>query len=581
MIRIISNRFQKKCGLLGCNRVVQAEKGVAICINGNWNTYHNDCLPEEFQGRLLPTNQIEPSIFMNEIGEIYFEYNSTLIEQIKTIPGRCWNKDKRCWKIPLTNESLSVALPICDAFKIIVPESIRQQRSISVQAKATPGFEIQNIDKLYDYQIAGAKFLASKNRALLGDQMGTGKTIQSLSAIPINSRVLIIAPACVKYNWVKEANRWRPDYSVKVITGKKNFLLPEINQIVICNREIIPDYFKTDPVARDQYCPLDAEIIAPLREIIVLVDEAHYFKGVKTNCHKKLRNITKYAKQTWALTGTPLTSRPLDLWGVLSSCNMENIVFKHSFLKPFNFFAQCFGAHKGDFGMIWGEPSPIVPELLKSVFLARKREDVLPQLPSKTYTDLEVELGSGKVSSKIRKKLDNLEKQFNEFFTSGRLPPFEHFAEIRAEIACSRREAMLEYIDDCEEQETPLVVFSAHVKPFDVLRGRPGWAIIDGNTPPEDRQKIVEAFQIGLINGVACTIQAGGVGITLTRAWKALFVDQDWVPANNWQAEDRICRIGQTNDKVEIVRFVSNHPLDRRLMELLSNKADLIRKTFG
>jgi SNF2 family DNA or RNA helicase len=140
---------------------------------------------------------------------------------------------------------------------------------------------------------------------------------------------------------------------------------------------------------------------------------------------------------------------------------------------------------------------------------------------------------------------------------------------------------MLEYIDDCEEQEIPLVVFSAHVKPFDVLRGRPGWAIIDGSTPAQDRQSIVESFQNGLINGVACTIQAGGVGITLTRAWKALFVDQDWVPANNWQAEDRICRIGQTNDKVEIVRFVSNHPIDRRLMELLSNKAELIHKTLG
>ena len=110
---------------------------------------------------------------------------------------------------------------------------------------------------------------------------------------------------------------------------------------------------------------------------------------------------------------------------------------------------------------------------------------------------------------------------------------------------------------------------------MDELAGREGWRVITGDTPVDERTAIVEAFQAGELRGVAGTIQAMGVGITLTRSHTVLFVDLDWTPALNSQMEDRVCRIGQTRG-VHIVRLECNHPLDQRVNTLLLAKQALI-----
>jgi hypothetical protein len=88
-------------------------------------------------------------------------------------------------------------------------------------------------------------------------------------------------------------------------------------------------------------------------------------------------------------------------------------------------------------------------------------------------------------------------------------------------------------------------------------------------------------FRYGRLKGVGITIRAGGVGLTLTHAWKALFVDLDWNPGSNWQAEDRVCRIGQTSNTVEIVRMVSNHALDKHVQKLLQWKIAMVQNAVG
>jgi SNF2 family DNA or RNA helicase len=147
---------------------------------------------------------------------------------------------------------------------------------------------------------------------------------------------------------------------------------------------------------------------------------------------------------------------------------------------------------------------------------------------------------------------------------------------VRAKLASSRIDAAHLLATECDEQECPLVVFSAHVEPVRSLGSREGWAFIDGSTSATDRLRIEEEFQAGKLRGVAMSIKAAGVAITLTRAWKALFVDMDWTPAGNAQAEDRLCRIGQGSGKVEIVQMASDHPLDLRVLELLREKARVI-----
>jgi hypothetical protein len=156
------------------------------------------------------------------------------------------------------------------------------------------------------------------------------------------------------------------------------------------------------------------------------------------------------------------------------------------------------------------------------------------------------------------------------------LPPFEEFSSLRAALAESRIPALLEMVEDHEEQGVPLVVFSAHKAPVLACGEREGWEAITGDTSSKKRQEIVERFQAGKLKGLALTIRAGGVGLTLTHAWKAIFVDLDWVPSQNQQAEDRICRIGQLAAHCEIVRMVSDHVLDIHVLDLIGWKIAVI-----
>jgi hypothetical protein len=78
------------------------------------------------------------------------------------------------------------------------------------------------------------------------------------------------------------------------------------------------------------------------------------------------------------------------------------------------------------------------------------------------------------------------------------------------------------------------------------------------------------------LKGVGLTIRAAGVGLTLTHSSHSLFVDLDWVPTWNTQAEDRIHRIGQDAEKVLITRMVSDHPLDKHVHALLAAKTAMI-----
>jgi Helicase conserved C-terminal domain len=176
--------------------------------------------------------------------------------------------------------------------------------------------------------------------------------------------------------------------------------------------------------------------------------------------------------------------------------------------------------------------------------------------------------------------MDEMYDEWSGFLnTEDALPPFEQFSLIRSKLAESRIPHLIEMVETHEEEGIPLVVFSAHKAPILELGKRPGWAVITGSTSISDRRDAVSMFQAGLLKGIALTIQAGGVGLTLTHAWKAIFIDLDWTPALNSQAADRICRIGQTKP-CEIVHMVSDHPLDMHIMKLIMKKMDLFDKAI-
>jgi SNF2 family DNA or RNA helicase len=522
-------------------------------------------------------------------GQWFAEYDPQALPLIKSLPGARFH-GRRCsycpgghevpyWQVSVQAEHLPRVLQVAEQLGLeIAPELWARLDALRAAAPLPPG--------LYPYQEQGVHFLRAHPRALLADDMGLGKTVQVLAALPPQAAALVVCPAAVKAVWAQETRRWRQDLRLHLLSGQGAWTWPRPGELVITNYDILPDWLLPPPRQRrswKEYRPQYQAWRQALRQrfpeakqVRLIVDEAQYVKSFDSVRSRKVRELAHLcAAGVWGLTGTPLENRPPDLYGVLSSLGLAGEVF-----QSWPRFCALFHAQKNPWGgWEWGDPSPQVPRLLRRVMLRRRRDEVLPDLPRKRYLELPVAVED----EVLLRDLDSTWQGWGEalrHWQREELPPFEAFSAIRERLARARIPALLEYVETCEEAAIPLVVFSAHVAPLDAVGARPGWAAITGATPPARRQQAVTDFQEGRLRGLAVSIRAAGVGITLTRAWRALFVDLDWVPGANAQAEDRLCRIGQTATHVEIVRMVSDHPLDRHLLALLVEKQQLIQQAI-
>lgn len=439
---------------------------------------------------------------------------------------------------------------------------------------------------LYPYQRRAVQWLFPRDRALLGDEMGCGKTPELLCALPANARALICVPASLKYMWKQECEFFRPDLTPVVLKGRASFRWPEPGEAVIFNYELLPRVRK-----RGRRLEIDPDEWPELAETVpdrvhLLADEAHYLKNGKAKRSQRFRTLSQLILKndgtTWLATGTPMMRAPTDLWHILRAASLELDAF-----RSWPNFVKLFKAEKGDYGYEWGEPDPSVPALLQRVMLRRLRVDVLPDLPPKQRHMIPVDGIDRKTRKACDEVLDALDQAgvelsdavLNTDLTEDTLL-FQKMAAARAALAAAKIKHMMAIVDSFEEQQEPLVVFCSHRSPIDLLGERDGWAKIVGGMDPKERARIVKEFQAGRLNGVAATIGAGGVGLTLTRAAHLLQVQLDFNPASNHQAEDRICRVGQESDKVCIHIMVADHELDERVTQILVAKQKVIEASM-
>lgn len=485
--------------------------------------------------------------------------------------GARWDRQRKQYRLNLTNAVMfERALEACRALNLEGSDFLEAQfkpLKEALQRNVEQAAQRARDVGAYPYQVEGVEWLAGRDRALLADDMGLGKTLQLLVAIPKDARVLVIAPKSLTMNWQSECAKWRSDLTTDRASKWQEFRSPEKNEVLVTHYECVRAH--ANAVAKGQTQALD------FRGIVLIADEAHRTKNKTRSLTKAFRALSAQADRVWLATGTPLLGNPLDLWGVLESGGLGDLAFD----RGFSGFYEAFNASPTGYGgsTVWGRPNPdVVPASLARVQLRRTKKEALPGLPSKIYVDLV----AGRMSKSLTKALDKAQDKFGDVVDSGRLPAFEEMAKIRRLLAESRIPALLEWCADREDAGEPVLVFSAHRKPVDTLAEREGWAAITGDTSVEERQYIVETFQSGALKGVALTIGAGKEGLTLTAASTVLFVDRDWTPAMNLQAEDRICRIGQRADRCTVVRMVSGHALDRRIEQLLDQKMRLVNETI-
>jgi SWI/SNF-related matrix-associated actin-dependent regulator of chromatin subfamily A-like protein 1 len=436
-----------------------------------------------------------------------------------------------------------------------------ETRSVALAAKLAAEGHV-----LYPFQATGTAWLAPRFSALLADEQGLGKTIQTLTALPSGDDrrgVLVVCPAVAKGVWVRETRKWRSDLLPSVLRGRGSFRWPRPGELVVTNFDILPD------------------MVPPLDESVVMVaDECHALKNYEAARTKKFRALAQEViargGRVWGLTGTPLENTPPELWGVLQSLGLAQEAF-----GSWKQFAEIFQARKTKWGTEWGMPTAEAHTRLQRVMVRRLRREVLPELPVKTYDVVPCEL-----MTKAERAIDEAyEAEGSLPLDVDELPSFERMSGTRAALAEAKIPTLLETIDAYDTEETPIVVMSAHRAPvaavIEKMRGKSGkpWAEITGDTSANDRTRIQDEFQAGRLAGIVGTLQAMGVALTLTRAHTMIFLDRAWNPAKNAQAEDRICRIGQDRGCV-IVDLVARHPLDEHIHAVLRRKQALIDATL-
>lgn len=490
-------------------------------------------------------------------------YNKELLPKFRALPGARWDMSAKVWRFEVSPASILDLVTGLQDLGAPVPAEILETAKAhagALDAAAGAADKLAETPGLYPFQRDGVRWLVRQTSGILGDSMGLGKTVQACAAILPGAPVLVVCPAAVKYNWRRELLKWRPEYNgrLSICTGRGSFRWPGPGEAVLVNWDI-----------------LEAAPGAAPAGTILIGDEVHGTKGERTKrtaCWVALvEAVLTAGGRAWGLTGTPILNRPAELWQILDNLRLAERAFGSwgAFKKAFNYDVNG-----------WGKPAAHVPALLERVMLRRERDKVL-DLPAKTYETRECPLRAGE-SAAVDAFWSDIERRVAageiRLLPSG-LPPFEYMSEIRALLATYKIPSMMALVAELEEADEPAVVFSAHKEPVLALAERPGWAVITGEVDAEERQRICDRFQAGELRGVAATIRAAGIGVTLTRAARMVLVDQEWTPALNEQAEDRIMRIGQTRGCL-YTNLVADHDLDHRIAEVCTAKRTMIAATI-
>ena len=429
---------------------------------------------------------------------------------------------------------------------------------------------------LRQYQIEGVRMLLSERTHVLGDDMGLGKTLQMLCTVPAQGRALVVCPALVKGSFAAEVRKFRPDLVPVILSGRGSFRWPEPGEVVITNYEILP--------AEDA-------ISDPPMGVVLLIDEIHRCGSSKTQVTAKIGAlcglVLDRSGRTYGATGTLMRTTPPNIWAILGALRLRQRAFRN-----WDGFCAAFGAWQNDFGGYeWPATCPAGASVgLAKVMLRRTKSEVARDLPPCVTTNMPVTVSASvlrtldKVAAKTLDKLHRrgialyaktlaevTDKDMDKAMADG--VSIGEISAVRETLALAKLPAATEYVQAMEDQGEPLIVFSAHVAVAEAIGTRPGWGLITGSVSAEDRTKIVAEFQAGRLRGVAGTIGAMGVGVTMTRAAQVLFVDESWTPAENAQARDRAHRIGQERS-VNVVRMIAIHAVDERVSAVLAEKTE-------
>lgn len=515
----------------------------------------NMTIPQKPQGKIqLGKNQIIVS----------FEYSPELVATIKSLSERKFDGKSKTWLVPVRLAADVIAkFPDFDIDSAITDLIQSQQQLASMSNQASSDFEIPGIKgQPLPYQRAGVQFLEMANgRGIIADQMGLGKTLQSLAYLQLHPEkrpVIIVVPASLKINWQREIDKWlSTDEKIHLISGRKTYPLVG-HTIYIINYDIVTYW---------------ADELIKLKAPVLIADEAHYCKNTKSARSKAVKKLASKIPHTILLTGTPVTNRPLELFPLL------NMVDETAWPKFFPFAKQYCGAYQDRFGWNFSGATNLneLHEKIKPYVVRRTKDQVLTELPAKRRVTIPFEMTkeSGKEYAELLEETKRILREAKRSLDAHHLAKIEKLKQI---AAGGKLPAAIEWIKEFIESGQKIIVFATHKFVVNELMTTFGEQAVKvtGDDSQEQRQSAVDAFQNDPDKLVFVgNIKAAGVGLTLTAASDVAFLEFAWTPGDHDQAEDRAHRIGQ-HDSVTCWYLAALNTIDEKIVSLLEDKRQIV-----
>lgn len=510
-------------------------------------------------------------------------------ERVRLVPGAKYRRHDDEWTMPATRAQAAALSGVFEG-RLDPSDEVRHHVNILFAPPHSRGLAFS--EHLFPFQRDGVEFCVNAGSALLGDQMGTGKTIQAIEwmrqyAGHWGSSHLVVCPNSMKFHWASEIEKWWPQATVIPVDGsavKRRKLIAAGREaqfpVFVVNFESLRSHTRLAPWGGRAL----TEAQATPKEFndfdwrCVVVDEAHKIKDPKAQQTMAVKQMGLQAEHRLAMTGTPLLNNPDDIWSIMSFVAPNEWGARNQFR---NRYCIMQNAWHGGF-----ENKGLRPELIPEFdsffqprFIRRTKTEVLPDLPEKMEIDYRVLPMSPKQTKAYKALTDDMMAVIDgELLVAENplsltirlrqiacaLPVVEGGQVVELATPSNKLDAIMDIL--AESPGEPLVVYAESRKFIELLHReleKKGYrcGLVTGAQGAAIREQHVANFQAGKLDVMLGTLGAGAEGITLTAASTIVLAQQSWAHATNAQAIDRIHRIGQTRGVHPIV-LISEGTID-------------------
>ena len=425
---------------------------------------------------------------------------------------------------------------------------------------------------LRDYQEKGVRWLQMLHHygfgGILADDMGLGKTLQTIafltSQVTEDSRVLILAPSGLIYNWADEFRKFAPQLDLAVIHGLKanrEAILSENHQIYVTSYATFRQ---------------DSELYQEMAFDFLFLDEAQVMKNAQTKIAQTLRQFV--VPSVFALSGTPIENHLGELWSIFQIVMPGLLPSKKEFMKL---------------------PAERVAQFIKPFVMRRKKEEVLTELPDLIEVVYKNELEDQQKAiylAQLQQMRDRLAQVSDQEFQRSRVEILSGLMRLRQicdtpalfmedyQGASGKLDSLRDLLPQVADGGHRVLIFSQFKGMLEKIEQElPDLGLtsfkITGSTPAKDRQDMTKAFNQGERDAFLISLKAGGVGLNLTGADTVILVDLWWNPAVEAQAIGRAHRMGQ-EETVEVYRLVTKGTIEEKIQELQEQKKHLVSQVL-